>query len=177
MKNFIATSINEYLNEQKRVSGELIEIDGVKRPTKNSNGDYIAKDINSITNFYKWFNDSKAVDDKNRPMVYYHVSNSRFNVFKPSRFGKMGTGIYFTSILTDITQHNKYEGSIIYNCYLKMEDPLEIEHPFSKRNDNNDGIIAFKGQSGEEIKVYNSYQIKSVDNDGSWDADDENINS
>ena len=62
-------------------------------------------------------------------------------------------------------------------CYLKIENPLEIENPFSKRNDNNDGIIAFKGKSGEEIKVYDSNQIKSVKNDGSFDINDSNIYS
>ena len=89
----------------------------------------------------------------------------------------MGSGIYFTSIYSDIKQHNKYNSSVIYSCYLKIENPLEIENPFSKRNDNNDGIIAFKGKSGEEIKVYNSTQIKSIKNDGSWDINDENIYS
>lgn len=172
---YIATTIREYLNESQEKLGDHIDIDGVKYSTKNSNGDFISNDINSIITFYKWFKDSKTIDSKKRPIVYYHVSNNKFNIFKPSKFGKMGSGIYFTSIYSDIKQHDKYEGSVIYSCYLKIENPLEIENPFSKRNDNNDGIIAFKGKPGEEIKVYNPNQIKSVENDGSWDDNDENI--
>lgn len=177
MGKFIATTIREYLNENVDVLSDYINIDGEQYSTKNSNGDFIAKDINSIINFYKWFGNSKTVDSKQRPLVYYHVSNAKFTEFKPSKFGKMGSGIYFTSIYNDIKQHDKYEGSVIYNCYLKIENPLEIENPFSKRNDNNDGIIAFKDKSGEEIKVYNSNQIKSTENDGTWDISDNNIYS
>ena len=177
LRKFIESTIREYLNEIKDVLNDYIEIDGINYSTKNSNGDFISSDVNSIINFYKWFGNSKTLDNKKRPIIYYHVSNSKFNVFKPSRFGKMGSGIYFTSILSDIKMHNKFDGSVIYRCYLKIENPLEIENPFSKRNDNNDGIFAFKGKSGEEIKVYNSNQIKSVENDGSWDINDDNIYS
>ncbi len=165
----------QFLNENN--SNDFIIIDGMKCSTLNSNGELISNNIDSIINFYKWFGDSKTKDSKNRPMVFYHISNNKFDTFEPSRFGKMGSGIYFTSILDDIQLHNKYDSSILYKCYLKMENPLEIENPFSKRNDDNDGIIAFKGKSGEEVKVYNSFQIKSIDNDGSWDIEDKNIYS
>lgn len=177
LKNVIITTFEEYINEQKEILEDYIQIDGVTYSTKNSNGNFISTDINFIINFYKWFDKSKTVDDNQRPIVYYHISNKIFNVFTPSIFGKMGEGIYFTSILSDITKHNKYAGGKIYSCYLKIENPLEIETPFSKRNDNNDGIIAFKGKSGEEIKVYRPNQIKSIDNDGSFDIFDDNIYS
>ena len=177
LKKFIATTIREYLNESVNILTDYINIDGKKYSTKNSNGEYISKDMESIINFYKWFGKSKTVDSQKRPIVYYHVSNSKFNEFIPSRFGKMGSGIYFTSIYNDIKIHNKFDDSVIYECYLKIEKPLEIENPFSKRNDNNDGIFAFKGKSGEEIKVYVSNQIKSVENDGSFNINDSNIYS
>lgn len=177
LRKFIATTIREYLNENTDILSDYINIDGENYSAKNSNGDFIAKDSDSIINFYKWFGNSKTFDSKQRPLVFYHASNTNFNEFRPSKFGKMGSGIYFTSIYNDIKQHNKYEGSIIYKCYLKIENPLEIENPFSKRNDNNDGIIAFKGKSGEEIKVYDSNQIKSIENDGSFDINEPNIYS
>lgn len=167
----IKTNLIEYL-------GDYILINGKKYSTKNTNNDYIAKDIDGIMNFYKWFGESKTLLN-HKPIVYYHISNHIFNEFKPSIFGKMGKGIYFTSIYDDLkTYHNnRYEGGTIYECYLKIENPLEIENPFSKRNDDNDGVIALKGQEGEEIKVYQSNQIKSVENDGSFDIDDNNIYS
>ncbi len=153
LREYIAKVVREHLNE-------------VDNPKSNLND-----------KFWAWFGNSKVVDSSGNPMICYHVSNHKFNTFKPSINGKMGEGIYFTSIFNDIKQHDKYDGSIIYKCYLKIENPLEIENPFSKRNDNNDGIIAFKGQSGEEIKVYTSNQIKSIENDGTWDSSDNNIYS
>lgn len=178
MKKFIVTSFEEFITENIDILDDYIIIDNIKYSTKNSNNEYISKNIESIINFYKWFGDSKTLDSNQRPIVYYHISNNIFDVFEPSRFGKMGPGIYFTSIYNDLKQHNKYTSSVIYKCYLKIENPLEIEHPFSKRNEDNDGIIAFKGKSGEEIKVYKSSQIKSADNnDGTFDISDNNIYS
>jgi len=177
LKKFIATTIREYLNESVNILPDYINIDGENYSTKNSNDEYISKNMESIINFYKWFGNSKTIDSQKRPILYYHVSNSKFNEFIPSRFGKMGSGIYFTSIYNDIKIHNKTGGSVIYECYLKIENPMEIENPFSKRNDNNDAIFAFKDKSGEEIKVYDSNQIKSVENDGSFDINDSNIYS
>ena len=165
----------QFLNENN--SNEFILIDGKNYSKLNSIGEPISDNIESIIKFYEWFGNSKTIDSNNRPIVFYHTSNNKFDTFEPSRFGKMGSGIYFTSILDDIKSHDKYDNSILYKCYLKIENPLEIENPFSKRNDDNDGIIAFKGKSGEEVKVYNPSQIKSIDNDGSWDIDDKNIYS
>jgi hypothetical protein len=163
---------NEYINS------DFIEIDNIIYVTKNSNNEYITKDINSLKNFYKWFGESKMVDSQNRPLVCYHISNNKFDEFKPSIFGKMGSGIYFTSIKDDLKIHNKYGSGIIYNCYLKIENMLILDNPFSKRNEADiDGIVAFKNKQGEEIKVYLPNQIKSIDNDGSFDIDDNNIYS
>lgn len=158
-------------------NSDFIEINGKKYSTKNSINEYISNDYDSIVNFYKWFGDSKTIDSMNRPIVYYHISPNDFTIFNSSRFGKMGAGIYFTSIFNDLKIHNKYDNCKIYKCYLKIENLLEIENPFSKRDYDNDGIIAFKGKSGEEVKVYNSNQIKSINNDGSFNVNDDNIYS
>jgi len=169
LKKFISRTIKEYFSETETILSDYIDYKGKKLSTKNSNGDFISKNIDNIINFYNWFGNSKTLDSNNKPIVFYHISNSNFNKFEKSKFGKMGPGIYFTSIYSDIKTHNKTGGSNLYTCYLKIENPLEIENPFSKRNDNNDGIIAFKGKNGEEVKVYDSNQIKSIDNDGSFD--------
>ena len=156
LRKFIATTIREYLNENIDILPDYINIDGEKYSTKNSNGDFIAKDSDSIINFYKWFGNSKTVDSKQRPLVFYHVSNSNFNEFTPSKFGKMGSGIYFTSIYNDIKIHNKNGGSIIYKCYLKIENPLEIENPFSKYPDANiasNTFFAINNSFGLEVNL------------------------
>lgn len=81
----VKNTIDNYLND-------VIEVNGVKKPIKNSLGDYISTDIASIENFYKWFGDSKMVDSQNRPLVCYHISSKKIDVFNSSPFGKMGEG-------------------------------------------------------------------------------------
>lgn len=56
-------------------TGDTINIDGVERTVYNSNGDRIAKSAEALRNFYKWFGDSKVVDEQGRPLVVYHGSD------------------------------------------------------------------------------------------------------
>ena len=66
---------NEILDAQNEpYDGDTINIDGVERPTKNSDGKPIAKSEAALRNFWKWFGDSKVVDKDGRPLVVYHGS-------------------------------------------------------------------------------------------------------
>lgn len=56
-------------------TGETVEVDGKERTVYNSNGDRIAKSKEALTNFWKWFGDSKVVDEQGRPLVVYHGSD------------------------------------------------------------------------------------------------------
>nr|ACM90951.1 hypothetical protein pc1742 [uncultured bacterium URE12] len=61
---------------------ETIEIDGEQKPTTNSEGGLIADTEEGIRNFYKWFGDSKAVDNDGRPLVMFHgTPNKGFEEF------------------------------------------------------------------------------------------------
>ena len=53
-----------------------INIDGVERPTTNSEGKHIAQTEEGIRNFWQWFGDSKVVDAEGRPLVVYHGTAS-----------------------------------------------------------------------------------------------------
>src|SRR5690606_3733614 len=60
------------LNEAPLSVGETIDVDGVSRPTTNSNGQPIAATEEGIRNFWRWFGSSRVVDDQGRPLVVYH---------------------------------------------------------------------------------------------------------
>lgn len=64
--------------------GETINIDGKERSVYNSNGERIAKSEEALRNFYKWFGDSKVVDEQGRPLVVYHGARTetQFNTFR-----------------------------------------------------------------------------------------------
>lgn len=85
-----------------------INIDGKERPTTNSNGQPIATTEQGLRNFYKWFGDSKVVDDQGRPLVVYHGSTKNFDKFdikKASAESDLGAGFYFTNNSQDLNKN------------------------------------------------------------------------
>lgn len=70
--------------------GETININGVDKTVYNSNGERIAKSAEALQNFYKWFGDSKVVDEQGRPLVVYHGTNYGQNVVKSFKDIKVG---------------------------------------------------------------------------------------
>lgn len=188
LRNFISTTIREYLNEQQEVKNNLND------------------------NFWKWFGNSKVVDKNGDPMICYHGSNDNniktFDlgmVGKNTDSGMFGKGFYFTDDIKYATTYNrnKNNGSTL-TCFLSIQNPLiintkndipDINVPdesiedmynapinYSKMfreyliENNNDGVID-KLSSTKQFVVLNSNQIKSIDNDGTWDVEDNNIYS
>lgn len=140
-----------------KYEGETINIDGVERTVYNSNGDRIAMSEPALRNFYKWFGDSKVVDEQGRPIVVYHGTNERFNIFKGSAFN-------FTRD-RDVAQTY---GNKIVAVYLKSNNNIEIDF---------DGRSAFyflgKLMNPQEI-IDKIIEIKS-DIDNHYNIDDEVI--
>ncbi len=106
-------------------------------------------------NFWKWFGNSEVVDNNGDPMICYHGTNVNFDKFKVSKYGSNGAGIYLTPY-KDIAEMS---GNILMPVYVKIEN-------------ESDGIVA-----GYEVIVKNPKNIKSINNDGSFDLDDDNIYS
>lgn len=64
-----------------------IEIDGVSRPTTNSDGRPIHTTLEGVRNFWKWFVDSKVVNENGEPLVVYHGSGKDIEEFNGTTFG------------------------------------------------------------------------------------------
>jgi hypothetical protein len=79
-----------------------IEVDGVQRPTTNSNGQPIAQDEASVRNFWKWFGGSRVVDGEGRPKVVYHGTDASIDRFDAGSRGRVTNaasarmGFFFT---------------------------------------------------------------------------------
>ncbi|MBQ3785022.1 MAG: hypothetical protein II843_01345 [Alphaproteobacteria bacterium] len=102
-------------------TGDTIEVDGKERTVYNSNGDRIAKSKEALTNFWRWFGDSKVVDEQGRPLVVYHGSRTEkdFTIFD-KRYQKnksSRTGFWFGSDIIDYGQNVK-------KYYIKLENPF-----------------------------------------------------
>lgn len=185
LREFIKTTIREYLNEQQETNIKLND------------------------NFWKWFGNSK-VKENGKPLVVYHGSSSNdVKIFdlkmagKNTDSGMYGKGFYFTNDIKYASTYNrnKDKGSIL-SCFLSIQNPLIINSkndiPSIKVPDENiedlynapinysklfreylidnnyDGVIDNLSIK-KEFVVLKPNQIKSIQNDGTWDIADDNI--
>ncbi len=152
--------------------------------------------------FWKWFGDSKVVDKHGDPLVVFHGSvNSGFTTFKksePVRWRSGPDGFYFTSDANAAYNYvrdpkTKKRGQV-FAVYLSIQNPLDItddikkfqkkgmsfgdakREALKKLNDDHDGVL-FRGNSmnPDEIIAFYPEQIKSVENDGEWSPESDDI--
>lgn len=132
---------------------DTININGIERPTTNSEG----KLIPNPEKFYAWFKDSSAVDKFGRPLVLYHGTRSDINSFDPKTSGsKSKTGApegtfffaddkrnaesYTVSYQGDFSREY-HDGGNVMPVYLSIQKPLVI----NAKNENWNDIL-FKGE-------------------------------
>ena len=170
---WIATTIREYLNEQQEVENNL------------------------NNNFKKWFGNSKVVYN-GKPLPVYRGSTTEIEEFEDfttfftddymNADGYAG-GEYVYEVYISIKR------PLIIDCQDKKWDKIESVYGTSTRDiagkvDRNkyDGVIFINVkdswiddedyQDASTIYVtFKANQIKSVDNDGTWDLNDNDINS
>lgn len=164
-----------------------------------------SSDSNLNDNFKRWFGNSKVVNSDGSPMIVYHGTNIEFNKFNytKARNGWLSTGFYFT----DDRIYAKDYGNKIISVFLSLRNPFVIEgdiqvgdgsikwaktvkeqinekYPLTKEMDWKDvsNFLKTKGHDGiinslNLICVFYPSSIKSVENDGSWDSNDDDIYS
>lgn len=113
---------------------ESIDVDGVQRPTLNSEGRPIAATEDAVRNFWRWFGDSKVVDAQGRPLVFAHSTNApAFTEFRTSglsaHFGTVEAALDRAKTLRDFSveivgrDHAPHRVELVY---LRVENPLEM---------------------------------------------------
>ena len=154
----------------------------------NSRSLHISDDKKSLDNFWKWFGNSKVVDDYNRPLIMYHGTDKEFTKFEKEKIGKKllsGKGFYFDSNKSIA----KKFGKNIISCYLKIENPFIIDERENSLNNQQkiyknteelikqgyDGIIIIDDK-GRECVIFEPNQIKSINNNGNWSLESNDIN-
>jgi len=171
LRKFIATTICEYLNEQQEVQNNL------------------------NNNFTKWFGSSKVVYN-GKPLSVYHGSTTEIKKFED--FATFFTDDYMNA---DGYAGGEYvyevyisiKRPLIIDCQDKKWDEIETEYGTSTREvvgnvdrSKYDGVIFINVKDSwiddEDYQdasivyvVFKANQIKSVDNDGTWDLNDNNI--
>jgi hypothetical protein len=123
---------------------DTIEVDGVQRPTRNSAGQPIHPTEEGIRNFWRWFGDSKVVDERGRPLVMYHGTTRDFSAFDPNapRTALPLPGIFFTphaaiaeiyaSFGKEIRDDDGFiigaEGGNVMPVYLSLQNPARLKY-------------------------------------------------
>ena len=166
--------------------GETITINGQEKTVYNSNGDRIAMSEPALRNFYKWFGDSKVVDEQGRPLVVYHGSDSNFEVFDRTKTRSTMDiqGNFFSPWELDAQGY----GQNVRAFYLSIKNPAPSNVGYKTlkkfQGQNDSGIKAREelenmGYDGvnnddEEYIAFNPNQIKSTSNRGTY-SESENI--
>lgn len=172
--------------ENPAYDGETITINGKEKTVYNSEGQRIAKSKEALENFYKWFGDSKVVDEQGRPLVVYHSTDVEFSVFdKTKEDSSVGLpAFYFSSN----EQYSREYGSITMPVYLKAENVFDIGKNVPngwyelKTNEERVDLLKKQGYDGvfdynagaTEYAVFEPNQIKSTQNRGTY-SESENI--
>lgn len=154
--------------------------------------------------FRKWFGKSKVVDKDGKPKIMYHGSKEKFDVFGDySQRGRINAerdkplkirGHYFSDNkeVADVYANLGKDKGIIREFYLAMENPkiykkytdistITEEKVKELKKQGYDGAIYLDegelntGGIMNEYVVFDSEQIKSVDNQGTFDANNPNI--
>ena len=170
--------------ENPAYKGETITINGKERTVYNSNGDRIAKSKEALENFYRWFGDSKVVDEQGRPLVVYHGSDSNFEVFDRTKTRSTMDiqGNFFSPWELDAQGY----GQNVRAFYLSIKNPAPSNVGYKTlkkfQGQNDAGIKAREelenmGYDGvnnddEEYIAFNPNQIKSTSNRGTYSASD-----
>lgn len=140
-----------------------------------------------IENFKNWkssnkdkTNVSKVVDKNGEPLIVYHGSSAVFDTFdeKYQRRGQFNFGFYFTPN-KELANRYSYNNTGLYAVFLNLKEEDTI--PQTRYDDwvFKDGVIV-KGnlesnEQAREIVVRRSNQIKSIDNQGTFSTQDNNI--
>lgn len=150
--------------------------------------------------FKKWFGDSVVKHSStDKPIVVYHGTDFNFSEFRPAGDFNFPDAVYFSS-KKSVAKSYTNTGNII-QCYLKLENPYVANANGAKYNDyyNNlmsdmdyavrngyDGVIIRNirddwgqnkrgGTVADTYIVFNPEQIKSINNQGTFDESNPNI--
>lgn len=168
-------------------------------PNENSLGKRIAPRNNQtvLKNFWNWFADSKIKDAQGRPLVLYHGTDYSFTQFEMTGEVDFPSAAYFTSKMTLA----KTYGSNVMPVYLRMGKPYVInaegrtfndfyeqmaEDMHYAKDNGFDGVIIRnlrddwgqnnkRGLLADTYAVFDSRQIKSIENGGFYDENSKNI--
>jgi len=164
---------------------------------RNSVNEIIKEEVGNYLNdnFWKWFGDSKVVDNNSKPLRVYHGTTADFNEFVHGGWHgnilDINPSYYFHSNPEGATNYAEYEGGNVMPVYLKIENPRifrkgddwvafkedimsgrydgAVYDTVSEQGDPHMEIYRDWEKYGDVFAVFNKNQIKSATgNDGGF---------
>lgn len=115
-----------------------INVDGVQRPTTNSEGRPIHPTEEGVKNFWRWFGGSKIVDADGKPRVMYHgtsgesVGAGGITEFDPKKSGGFLFAAPTSAMASSFAGAKRGKKSTrkptVYPVYVKAENPFDYEN-------------------------------------------------
>jgi GNAT superfamily N-acetyltransferase len=95
---------------------------------------YLAHDNPSRKqNFENWFGESVVKNQDGTPKTVYHGSGADFSVFRPSKTGEFGPGVYATDLADEASSyagtHLEGTGQNVMPVHIRMEQPFVAKNP------------------------------------------------
>ncbi len=154
-----------------------VEVDGKERTVFNSKGQPIHSTLEGVRNFWRWFGDSRVVDDQGRPLVVYHGTAADIEAFDPelTKSPIFGKAVYFAGDAATASGYATGEGANVLPVYLSVSTPTDNPIAF-KKEQNFDGVVRTLADGQTIYAVRNPTQIKSATgNSGAFSGQDANI--
>ena len=122
---------------------DTITIDGVERPTTNSNGKPIHPTEDGVRKFWEWFGDGAFVDEAGRPIVFFHSTLEDKAAFDKYGLFMGYTGVSGISVTDNPEMASRYldrfgnfrfDGKAfeknVMAVYINASKPLYRQEPF-----------------------------------------------
>ena len=159
---------------------DMIEIDGVQRPTRNSVGMPIAGPEEGVRAFWKWFGESKVVDEEGRPLVVFHGTDEKITKVN---LKKGAQGLFWFSSDRDKIERGDAGAAgrtNIMELYAKIERPADWgeydrKMLFELKRDYDGALLTERDGSFDGFILNEATQIKSINNRGTFDPGDARI--
>lgn len=105
---------------------KIIKINEKEKSKIDSENNEIEKSEEKLKDFYEWFKNSYAVNEKGEPLVLYHGTDKNFDKFdnEKQKGGTLGKGFYFSSSYE--LAKNVKKNAIVKSVYLSLQNPIII---------------------------------------------------
>jgi hypothetical protein len=119
--------------------------------------------------FEFWFGTSKVVDLNKNPLVVYHGTGGLEKEFTKFSFD-MFPGIYFAENKTysDWFAQMKAQGSIVFKCYLRVLNPIDLTIFKTDKVTYNDFVSYIELRYGYKLPENRMLKAMSDSQDGMW---------